>query len=566
MAGSVAAAPMAIGLAPHLVAAPILLPLLAGSLAAAVGGWNRTLSRIIGLAAVFGHLAVASWLYGLAQTDLVHVYAMSNWPAPFGIVLVLDRLSATMLLLTSIMATLGLVYANSAWSAEGRRFQALWQFQLMGLSGAFLTGDLFNLFVFFEVLLGASYALLLHGGGRARVGSTFHFVAINLTASAVFLIAVAVLYAVFGTLNMAHLSELVGQTDARDIGLVAVAGVLLLSVFLIKSGLAPFHFWVPASYGSAAAPVVALVVAKVGAYAIVRVFPLLFGAHEGAADAPAAALAGMAEPWVITLAILTLVVGSAGALAAQTLRQLAAMLTLVSIGTLFLPLAVGSAESLSAASFYLVHSTVATATLFVVAEWVGTNRGERGDRLLPGERIAHPIILGGALLWALTTSVGLPPTSGFIGKVLVLASLDTAGAWYGWLWAAVLLSSFCSLVAVSRALSLLLWNNPETEPGQSNEDTPWVRPPSQQHLLAPVQSDTHWPVGAVTATALMVAISAALVIGAGWVKSESERLATQIDNRAAYRAAVLGRSRETLQPLLRPSPAATVPPVGEGGR
>ena len=309
MAGPVSAAPMAVGLAPHLIALPILLPLLAGSLAAAVGGYSRALSRVIGGVDALAHLIVCVLLLQASETGAVDVYSMGNWAAPFGIVLVLDRLSAMMLLLTSGLSLIGLLYANAAWAEEGRRFQALWQFQVMGLSGAFLTGDLFNLFVFFEVLLAASYALLLHGGGRSRVGATFHFVVINLVASSIFLIAVALLYSVTGTLNMAHLAVAIDQLPAGDIGLVAVAGILLLSVFLVKSGLAPFHFWIPASYGSAAAPVVALIVAKIGAYAIVRVFTLLFGADTGGVDTPASALANLAQPWIFGLAMLTLLIG-----------------------------------------------------------------------------------------------------------------------------------------------------------------------------------------------------------------------------------------------------------------
>ncbi len=561
MAGPVGPAPLAVALDAHLIALPVLLPLVAGALAAAVGGRSRTLSRFIGMIAMIAHFAVAVQLYLVAQTDLVGVYAMGNWAAPFGIVLVLDRLSATMLLLTSALGLLGLIYANAAWSAEGRRFQALWQFQLMGLSGAFLTGDLFNLFVFFEVLLAASYALLLHGGGRARVGATLHFVVINLTASGVFLIAVSTLYAVTGTLNMAHLSEFMTQVPAEDVGLVAVAGILLLAVFLIKSGLVPFHFWIPASYGSAAAPVVVLVVAKIGAYCIVRVFPLIFGPFEGDPVAPAASLDEFARPWVISLAVLPLIVGSAGTLASQTLRQLAAMLTLVSIGTLFLPLGMATEASLAAASYYLVHSTIATAMLFLVAEWVGTHRGEQGDRLRPGRPISHPILIGGALLWALVTSVGLPPTSGFVAKLMVLQSLADDPL-VSWMWAAVLVSSFCSLVAVSRALSLLLWNSEADDPGYDEAPAPVVRYSGQEHLLAPVQGGEARAVGAVAATAVAMVLSLALVTQAGGVRHEAERMAAQIANRDAYRSAVLGRAREQFEPLLRPSPAALTP----GGR
>lgn len=564
MAGPVSAAPMAIGLAPHLMAAPVLLPLLAGALLAAVGGYSRTLSRGIGMVASVAHVLICVLLYMQIQGDVIHVYQMGNWPAPFGIVIVLDRLSALIVLLTSTLGLIGLLYANSAWSNEGRRFQALWQFQMMGLCGAFLTGDLFNLFVFFEVLLAASYALLLHGGGAQRVGSTFHFVVINLTASAVFLIAVSLLYSVTGTLNMAHLSQAVSEVADRDVGLVAVASVLLLTVFLIKAGLVPFHFWVPASFGSAAAPVVALIVAKVGAYSILRVYPLIFGDEIAPAGSAVASLSAMAQPWLFALSILTLLVGSIGALASRTLRQLAATLTLVSIGTLFVPVAVGAQESLAAASYYLVHSTIATATLFLIAEWVGTHRGELGDRLEPGPAIAHPLLIGGALLWALITSVGLPPTSGFIGKVLVLDSIANAkGA--SVMWIAVLVSSFFALIAVSRALSLLLWNN-TGKPASVVEMAPaglrGMNPP-QEYLMAPIQKRDGHALGALLATVLVFALSIGLVVQAGPVLRQTAQLATQLKNRDAYIGAVL-HDAKPLGDLVRPSPVNRVAPATEG--
>jgi multicomponent K+:H+ antiporter subunit D len=418
-----------------------------------------------------------------------------------------------------------------------------------------MTGDLFNLFVFFEVLLAASYALLLHGGGRQRVGSTFHFVVINLTASAVFLIAVALLYSITGTLNMAHLAQAVAGIEQADVALVAVSSILLLTVFMIKAGLVPFHFWVPASYGSAAAPVVALVVAKVGAYAILRVYPLVFGQDLAQADSPAASLSNMAQPWLLTLAGLTLIVGSSGVLASQTLRQLAATLTLVSIGTLFLPIAFGVEHSLSASVFYLVHSTVATATLFLVAEWVGTHRGKQGDRLIPGPPISHPVLIGGALLWALITSVGLPPTSGFVAKVLVLDSVADS-RWVGVMWTLVLVSSFCSLVAVSRALSLLLWNSTDQDPSLVNMHPAGMKgiDPPQEHLLTPVQSHDGKALGALLATVLVLGCSVFLVVQAGAIKTQTDDMANQLANPERYIGSVMSGASE-LGDIVRPSPA-----------
>ena len=552
--GPIDPAPFAVGLAPHWIALPVLLPLAAGALAAGVGGVSAALSRTIGLIAALAHLGASIVIFMLAQDGQVRVYEMGNWPAPFGIVLVLDQLSALMVLLTSAMALIGLSYANGAWEGRGRRFQALWQFQLFGLSGAFLTGDLFNLFVFFEVLLAAAYGLLLHGGGRARTGATFHYIAINLAASGVFLLAVGLLYVVTGTLNMAHIAQAIAVLPPQDVGLAAVAGMLLLTVFLVKSGLAPFHFWLPASYGSAAAPVVVLIAAKVGAYAILRVFPLLFGDGLHAVDGPASSLAGLAQPWMLVLALATLVVGAAGTLASTTLRQLAATLTLVSIGTLFLPLAAGGAPALAAGLFYLLHTTIAAGLLFLVAEWAGTNRGPRGDRLAPGEPLAHPFLIGAALVWAMATSVGLPPTSGFVAKVLVLESIADAPQ-AAWMWAAILLSSFCSLVAMARALSVILWNHAPNPAWVSAK--PAERPIliSEQEHLVPLTAGSSARIGVgVAATVAILGLGVALVLAAGSVRAHTERLAAQMLDPAGYQQAVLGGRTRALEPLLRPSP------------
>lgn len=533
----------------HLVVMPIVVPLVAGAAAAAFGYRSPATSRRLGMLGALAHLLVCALLLAQSLTGSPAVYALGDWPAPFGIVIVSDRLAATLLVLTSVLSLVALWHANASWSERGRAFQALWQIQVMGISGAFLTGDLFNLFVFFEVLLAASYALLLHGGGRARVGSTIHFMVVNLTASAVFLIAVSLLYSVTGTLNMAHLAQRIAQVRAEDVSLVAVAGMLLLGVFAVKTGLFPFHFWVPASYGSAAAPVVALVVAKVGAYCIVRVVPTLFGEAARSGSEAGAALAGLAGPWILAMALATLAVGAAGALAARTLRQLAAMLTLVSIGTLVLPLARSSQAEVAASLYYLIHSTVATAALFLVAEWLAAARGAIGDALSPGPVPRRPVVLAGALVWAAITAVGLPPSSGFVAKFLVLESLHS-GPWSFALWGAVLVSSFAALIATSRALSVLLWNVRD-EPDRGD-----AAPARDSSVSSPAAA-------AVIGTCAIVVASAAIALGAGPLNRHTREIAAQLRDVDGYQAAVLGRGA-ALVPWLRQHPERRVPASGGG--
>ncbi len=234
--------------------------------------------------------------------------------APYGIVLVVDRLAAWMLLTTSLLAVFALLYAVRGIDTEGRHFHVLFQLQLFGLNGAFLTGDLFNLFVFFEILLLASYGLLLHGGGRNRVKAGLHYVVINLVGSTLFLFAVGTLYGVTGTLNMADLAVKLAQTPPENLALVQSAGLLLFAVFALKAALLPLYLWLPAAYAHTSAPVAALfaIMTKVGAYSILRVYSLMFGDAAGP-------VANLLDAWLAPLALVTLVLGMLGVLASTSL-------------------------------------------------------------------------------------------------------------------------------------------------------------------------------------------------------------------------------------------------------
>ncbi len=285
------------------------------------------LARPIAFGSTALGLVVAALLAVEADLGLLQVYRVGGWPAPFGIVLVIDRLSAAMLLLCSAIALPVLVYAGGGWDSHGRHFHPMFQFQLMGLNGAFVTGDLFNLFVFFEVLLVASYVLMLHGQGRDRYAVGVHYVTLNLAASALFLIGVALIYAQTGTLNLAELALRVPQLQGAEASLLQAGGMLLLVVFGFKAALVPLSMWLPQTYATSAAPVAALfaIMTKVGVYAIWRVHGVVFG--DGAGES-----ALMVQPLLLPLALATSVLGVLGALAARTLPRLIAWLTVVSVG------------------------------------------------------------------------------------------------------------------------------------------------------------------------------------------------------------------------------------------
>ena len=261
--------------AQHLPIAPVAVPLVAGATILLFAESRRLARATIAMISVIIQLAVAIMLMSL--TDSISVYAIGGWAAPFGIVLVVDRLSAMMLVLTATLALPALVYSFARWDRAGVHYYPLFLLMLMGVNGAFLTGDLFNLFVFFEVFLVASYGLLLHGSGAARVKAGLHYIVVNLLASLLFLIGAAVLYGEVGTLNMADIAARSATLAAQDRG-VFDAGLGVLGIaFLIKAGAWPLNFWLPGAYGSAGAPVAAVfsILTKVGIYAVLRVGSLL---------------------------------------------------------------------------------------------------------------------------------------------------------------------------------------------------------------------------------------------------------------------------------------------------
>lgn len=395
-------------------------------------------------------LLCALYLLSLASSGEIQVYALGNWAAPFGIVLLLDRLSALMVLVTAVLALCSLLYSLRGDDQRGSYFHSLFQFQLAGINGAFLTGDLFNLFVFFEILLIASYALLLHGLGGARLRSALHYVILNLVGSGLFLIAAGLFYGVAGTLNMADLARFVAQAEGDQLFLLEVAGALLLLVFGLKAAFLPLHFWLPRAYASATAPVAALfaIMTKIGLYAILRFSTLVFGAQAGEAS-------GLGSDLLWILALLSIMLAALGAFAANSLSSLLAYLVLVSVGTLLAGIAVGSEAALTATLYYLVHSTWVIAGLFLLADLIAKQRGELGDTFKVGPALLNPNLLGGCFFLGAIAVAGLPPFSGFFGKVLLLQAVSGEAAWQ--LWTVVLSAGLIGVVGLSRAGSLLFW-------------------------------------------------------------------------------------------------------------
>ncbi|WP_018990546.1 monovalent cation/H+ antiporter subunit D [Aromatoleum toluclasticum] len=534
----------------HLIVLPILLPLLAGALLIPV---NHKHHRIkFGCAAV---VSVLLWLVAVALLLLVDaehwpkgigVYFAANWAAPFGIALMVDRLAALMLVLTATIALAVLVFSAQRWSRVGVHFHSLFLFLLMGLNGAFLTNDLFNLFVFFEVMLAASYGLLLHGYNLNRIRAGMQYIAVNLVASLMFLIGVALIYAASGTLNIPDLAARVPALRPEDAYLLGVGASVLALAFLTKGAMWPLGFWLPGAYSSACPPVAAMLVVmtKVGVYAVLRVWMAVFGDSAGA-------LAGFGFQALIIGGMATLVFGTCGMLASQGGARMAGYGAIVSSGTLLAVIGQSGGAVLAAGLYYLVGATLAMSAFMLLLELTERIRPPGASLLAVtmeafaiNDKPEDPVgvVIPGTLAFlglgfvacALVIS-GMPPLSGFVAKFsLFHALLDasppgqggvTATTWL--LIALVVVAGLAAIIALMRLGVRTFWASGA------------VTPPS---LLASE---------AAPVTALIV-LCVLLTTHAGPTFDYLNRTVAGLTRVADYNERVLGQS-----PVIRPLPVET---------
>ena len=549
---------------PHLVAVPILVPMLTAALMLLMGEHRRrskaALSVVSGLIGLLAALALLRWVNAVdtgSGPGSIGVYLPGNWRAPFGIVLVADRLSTLMVALTAVVAFAASIYSTSRWDKAGVHFHPLLQLQLMGLNGAFLTGDLFNLFVFFEVMLAASYGLLLHGSGRLRVQAGLHYIAINLAASSLFLIGAALLYGVTGTLNMADLGLRIAQLNDGDRGLVHAAVAILATAFFAKAGAWPLNFWLVPAYSAAVSPVSAVfaLLTKLGIYTILRLWTVLFAPDTGVS-------AQFGQGVLIATGLATLFVGALGIVGTQRLSNLAGYSVLISAGTLLAAVGLGEPEVWAGALYYLLSSTLAVSAFFLLIDMIERWRNagasiaahesagnapflaedlrpfddvnlDDEQQALYGRAIpAGVAFLGLSFIACTLLLAGLPPFSGFVGKFAMLSGLldhDSIGT-VRWLFMGLLLlSGFLSLVALSRTGIRHLWTQPLS-----------TMPALRALEVLPV--------------AALLAACVALTFEAGPVMQHAAETARGLFTPTAYRNAVMD-ARQTPSPATRkPTP------------
>ena len=396
---------------------PILLPMLTGAVCL-LAYRSRSAQRMVSLAGAAALLVAAIGLMVDVSEHGYRVAQIGNWPAPYGITLVADRLSALMVLLTGVIGLAVAVYSLASIDRprEAFGYHPLFHFLLMGVCGAFLTGDLFNLYVWFEVMLMASFVLMALGGERAQMAGALKYVTLNLMSSALFLAGLGILYGLAGTLNMADLAaKFATLTEDGPRALVNTVGMMFLVAFGIKAAMFPVFSWLPASYHTPPVAVSALfagLLTKVGVYALIRVFTLIFVKDPGYTHALILALAG-----------LTMVVGVLGAVAQNEFRRILSFHIVSQIGYMLMGLGLFTPLALAGSVFYIAHHIIVKTNLFLVSGVVRWLSGAFELKKLGGLYQSRPAIAALFLIPALSLA-GLPPLSGFFAKLgLIQAGL-----------------------------------------------------------------------------------------------------------------------------------------------
>ncbi|MDD4752996.1 MAG: Na+/H+ antiporter subunit D [Desulfitobacteriaceae bacterium] len=440
----------------NLVILPIIIPIITGMVMVLFRN-NIWLHRFLSLLATVLIGIVSIMLIEQIKTAGMQTLYLGGWQAPFGIALVADMFAVLLVLVAALVTFCCLCYAFSSIGRERGRhyFYPLCLFLIAGVNGSFLTGDIFNLFVCFEVMLVASYVLISLGGTKVQLRESFKYILINMLSSFLFLIAIAYLYAMMGTLNLAHLS--VRVAEAGQGGVITAVALLFLMVFSLKAGLFLF-FWLPGSYSAPPTAIAAIfgsLLTKVGVYAIIRLFSLVFY-HEP----------GVTHLFIGVLAAVSMVLGAMGAVAYWDVKRIITYNVVVGVGFILAGFASFSVVGVRGSVYYLLHDMIVKALLFLLGGSIIHLTGTGRLKEMSGLIRLHPQ-LGWMFFVAALSVSGIPPLSGFIGKIFVTAGTFQTG--YFWLGGIGLLTSLLVLYSVMRIFMNVFWGytnlTEETEKG-----------------------------------------------------------------------------------------------------
>lgn len=476
--------------------------------------WQRGIS-IVGSTVV---LAVAIWVFYFIWNNGVQTVQAGSWQAPFGITFAADTLSATLVLLTAVSGLAVSCFSAVSVIPDRLRFGyfPIFHFLLLGLNGAFLTGDIFNLYVWFEIIIISSFVLITIGGEKAQLDGAVKYFTLNILASTIFLTAIAVLYGVTGSLNMADLAAKVAATPNR--GLIEVSAILFLIGFGIKAGVFPLYFWLPASYHtppSAISSIFGGLLTKVGVYALIRVFTLIFVGDV------------FLDQVLMVIAILTLFSGGVGALVQNNIRKVFSYLIICHIGYMIAGLGMLTTVAVAGAIFYLIHDIVVKTNLFMLSGLVYRIKGTNSMRALGGLYGQYPK-LSLLIFIPLFSLVGIPPLSGFWPKISLLSASFSTGSY--WTVGAIIFASFITLVIIARLWSEVFWKNPADLPVRKHfeyfKDIKGIR-----------------RIGFVGPIVFLSLVSLYIGFGAESIQVLSSRIAHELINPQPYIDAVLHKSQ-----------------------
>lgn len=490
---------------------PIIIPLL-GALAALVGRRSLVWQKAVGMLSAFLMVGVSVWMVvKVADGRAPLVLHTGGWAAPYGITLVVDMLAAAMLLLSAIVAAVVAVYACGDLDDDRFRFGfiPLTLIMMMGVNGAFVAGDVFNLYVWFEVLLSASFVLLALGGERKQMEGSVKYVTLNLISSALFLAGIGILYGMAGTLNMAQLAQVVSEGGSG--GSATLSAALFLAGFGIKAGIFPLYFWLPASYPAPPASVSAIfsgLLTKVGVYALIRVFTLIF--VEDVA---------FTHGLLLGLAALTMVTGVFGAASQFEIRAILSFHIISQIGYMIMGLALFTQLALAGTIFYVIHNMVAKTNLFLVGGAIQHLKGSTHLKKIGGLYKEYPFLSILFLISAMSLA-GIPPLSGFFAKfILIVAALRAEQ----WLMCGVgLFVGLLTLYSMTK-----IWANGF-----------WAEQPEEVPVVEPVSSAKRFAL--IFPIAVLAIITICMGLGAMFVFEFSDRAAVQLLDRTFYIEHVLG--------------------------
>lgn len=501
----------------QLIFYPLLLQLLLAILL--MFFWkNISWQRVISITGSVLGLALSVYVFSYIYSNGTQTIQVGNWDAPFGITFAADTLAVTLVLLTSIAGVAVSLFSSASIIPDRLRFGyfPIFHFLLLGLNGAFLTGDIFNLYVWFEIIIISSFVLITIGGEKAQLEGAVKYFTLNFLASMIFLTAIAVLYGLTGSLNMADLAVKVAEIENR--ALVEITAVLFLIGFGIKAAVFPLYFWLPASYHTPPSAVSAIfggLLTKVGVYALIRVFTLIFVDDV------------FLDQILLVMAILTLFSGGVGALVQNNIKKVFSYLIICHIGYMILGLGMFTEIAIAGTIFYLIHDIIVKTNLFMISGLIFRIKGSNSMRALGGLYSDYPK-LSLLIFIPLFSLVGVPPLSGFWPKLsLITASFNTSGYWG---LAAIIFASFITLVVIAKLWSEVFWKNSKEIPKRINFDYFYKIPRLRKiQFIAPI--------------VFLSLVSLYIGFGAENIQILSSRIAQELMDNQQYIDAVLNNTQ-----------------------